>query len=297
MNTIKIAAYRVISHKARRFFEGESSPNNPGNQNVQSPPPGQADPNAPQPNGDQPQNTPAATAALKYTEADFNRLVNQKVGDARRTAIEQNKKTVEQLQALQKNQQLSEEQKQNLQLQIEELQATYRTAEEVKRTEIEKLTKKYDSDTTKLKEESSAWRNRFENNMISVDINRAAIKYKAVSPEQIEAVLRPSTRVTEELDAAGKPTGNFVSKVKFRDVDGEGKPVELDLDTDAAVKTMSERPTRFGNLFNNATNGGTGQSPNTLPMGNGTFDLERMSPEEYRKNRGAIHAQMRAGKK
>lgn len=230
-----------------------------------------------------------------YSETEYNRLVNSKLAEEKRKSAEANKKVVEQLQSLQQNVQLTEQEKASLQAQIDELQATYRSAEETKKIELEKQQNKYDKDTKLLAVERDSWRTRYENNMIDVDITNAAVVHEAVSPEQIKAFLRPLTRCVEKLDEANKPTGQYVTRVKFEDTDADGKPVILDLDTAAAVKLMRDRANRFGNLFKNTTNGGTGTLVNPNPVsGNGVSDIMKMSPQEYLKNRDKIHAEMRA---
>lgn len=276
---------KMIAKVVRRFFgpEGDTVVGGQGNDTIAGS------------QGNQQQPPPApVTQPRMYTEEQHNALANRLLADERRKLTEGNRKTVQQLEEVKKSQSLTQEQRDALQIQIDDLTATFRTAEETKKLELDKWQNKYDTDTKKLKIESNEWRTRFESRMISVDINRAAIENKAVSPEQIEAFLRPITRVTERLDEAGKPTGDFVTKVRFEDTDAEGKKVMLDLDTSAAVKLMSERGSRFGNLFHNATGGGTGQAPITLPLVNGRLDIERMTPAEYKKNRPAIHQQMRA---
>lgn len=272
---------QILSRAARRFFEGESGAAPAGGTTAVVEPPAPAPAPAPTPPG------------RTFTQVELNNLVQARVAEVQKKAADTNKKTVEQLQTLQQDQQLTQQQRDALQSQIEELQATYRTAEETKKIEIDRLTEKHTTTVKKLTDERDTWRRQHDSNMIEVAISRAAVKYDAVSPEQIEAFLRPLTRVAEELDAAGKPTGKYVARVKFEDVDAENKPLALELSTDDAVKLMRERTNRFGNLFKNTTSGGTGAVINPNPGGGPSLNLANMTPAEYRKNRPAIHQKMR----
>lgn len=268
----------LLSLAVRRFFEGEDPTKNP----------------APIP-------VPIVVEPPKtgrvYTENEFNTLLNSKLAEEKRKGTEANRATVVKLQELQQQSSLTQQQKDELEIQIQDLQNTYRTAEETKKLEIDKLTEKAAKKEKELSGDRDNWKARFERNMISVDISRASVKYDAVSPEQIEAFLNPITRVTEQLDEAGKPTGKFITKVKFEDTDAEGKRIELDLDTDAAVKLMRDRVNRFGNLFKNSTNGGTGTVVNSNPTMTGKLDIERMGLDEYKKHRASIRQQMSAQNK
>jgi hypothetical protein len=277
--------YRILSGATRRVFEGDggsaASAEGTATQTTTTttPPP--------------PTTTTQQPTQRTFTQTELNNLIQARVSDVQRKAAEANKATVERLQALQQDQQLTQQQRDTLQAQIEELQAMYQTAEETKKLEIDKLSEKYKKDTSTLAKERDTWKSQYDSHFVEVAISRAAVKYDAVSPEQIEAFLRPITKVTEKLED-GKPTGRFTTRVRFEDTDAEGKPIVLELDADAAVKLMRERPNRFGNLFKNATGGGTGTTINPNPGGSQSLDISRMSPADYRKNRTALFEQMRA---
>lgn len=282
----------ALRQSVRRFFEGETQTDNSGSATQQQ---NQANPQQQQQQAAAQQQQNPTQQERTYTQSEFDKLFNSKTAEEKRKFQAQNQQTVKQLEELKQNQSLTQKEKEELQQRIDELTATYRTAEEVKKSEIEKLNKKFNDTKTTLEQERDGWKNRFEKNTIRVDIANASVKYNAVSPEQIEAFLTPITRCVEVMDDAGKPTGKYTSKVKFEDFDAEGKPISMDLDVDAAVKLMRERTTRFGNLFKNITNGGTGSLVNNNPgNGAGNLDINRMSPSDYKKNRENIHAQLRA---
>lgn len=269
----------LIPVNVRRFFEGESD--NTGNQNpatttgagAQNPNPNPANPN------------PATPKT--YTEQQFNELLNRKVAEDRRKTEERTKQLVQELNTLRESTNLTQQQKEDLQRRTEELESTYRTAEEQKKMEIGRLEEKFNTETTKLKKDRDTWETRHNDLLTSVDINRAAQKYGAFDPDQIEAILRPWTKVTET-------NGVYTPKVKFPALDREGKPVVLDLTIAEAVKAMVEWPDKYGNLFKSTANKGLGSGTNGSSNGNIRLDLESMSPQQYKENREKVHAQLRA---
>lgn len=276
------------------FYEGEggnnaqgagtAAGNSEGNGGASPPPP--------------PPPPPAAGSGGLNFNTEQQNHINRLLAEERRKTQEQartaNQKTIQELETLKQNQNLTQQEKDSLQRQIEELQNQYRTKEEQQQTEYTKLQKKYNDDTKVLTTERDTWKNRFERRVITVDLRDAAKEHKAVDPEQIEALLGPKTTVVEEL-IDGKPTGNLVSRVRFTGRGQDGKPVQLDLSPSDAVKAMKEWPEKYGNLFESESRGGLGQNNSggaAQNAGGGIPDLERMSPQDYQKNRQKIREQM-----
>lgn len=273
----------VISRSPR-----EGDDNNPGNQ-------------TPTPTPTVPTATPAPTPQpgagggdVTFSEAQQAK-VNKLLADERRKAQEANKQLVSELETRKQQQGLSEQEKQDLQKRIDDLTSTFTTKEEQAKTEIGKLQKKYDTDIKTKDEEAKAWRQRYENRLKTVDLRDAAHKAGAIRPEQVEKLLWDQTVVEEELDDAGKPTGEFVTKVNFVGKDKEGKPVKLKLSVPDAIKAMTEAPEEYGNLFESKAKGGVGQAPNQGGGTNGNIpNIENMTPQEWQTYRQKIRAQMTA---
>lgn len=230
----------------------------------------------------------------KYTQQEFDALLNRRLAEDRRKGEEKNRQIAAELSSLRESANLTEAQRRDLENRIEQLNAEYRTAEEQKRLDQQKAQEKYDRDTKKLSEERDSWRTRHDANLINGDIVTAAAKHEAFNVNQIVAILRPMTKVVERMDSAGKPTGEFISQVKFHGKDRDGKPVVLDLTVDDAVKAMKDMPEDFGNLFKSTSVNGLGMTSGNGASSNGRLpDIDNMSLQEYQRRRAEIHGAIR----
>ena len=223
-----------------------------------------------------------AAAAAAAAAANPNKTYSQKELDEivkrERKAFEnRTKKTVEDLEKLKKSKNLTEQEKTDLQKKIEELNETLLTKEQLAQRERDRMSKQHKSELDNATKERDSWRERFNNSTILRAITDAAVAEDAFNPQHIIAILRQDSRLVEELDNEGNPTGNFVAKVKFKD----GSDT-LDLTIPEAVKRMRDLPESYGNLFKSTLNGGLG-----LEGGSGkrtNVDVRKMTPEQYRKN-------------
>lgn len=192
---------------------------------------------------------------------------------------------VKQLENAQKEKGLTDKEQERLQRQIDELNNTLLTKEELTKKEREKIQNQHKADLDKERQEKDTWKSNYTREKIAREILDAAKSNEAFDDEQIVGLLSPNTRLVEEVDSESKPTGNWVPKVRFKDVDTEGKPITLELSPLEAVKRMKELP-RFGNLFKSGATGGIGGT--RAAQESGTKDLAKMGSEEYRKHRKSI---------
>jgi hypothetical protein len=185
--------------------------------------------------------------AGKYLPQD---KVNALLADDKRKHQDAHRKTLEELQVLQKKASLSSEERAELEKRIADTTKNLQTKEETAQQEREKLIKNHKKEIELVSTEKETWKNRFTKSTIETSIISAAAAStpKAVNPDQILVILQPKTRLVEELDGEGKPTGNLIPKISFADKDGKGKPVVLDLSPSEAVKRMSQMEEHF-NLF------------------------------------------------
>jgi hypothetical protein len=121
----------------------------------------------------------------------------------------------------------------------------------------------------------------------------AGIRGDAFNADQVVTILRPSTRLIEELDPeTNQPTGRFVPKVRLAGKDKDGKSVVLDLTPTDAVKQMKEMPEIYGNLFKSGAHSGVGgnnnasynKGTNSPPIGQG--QAAYLKWREQQKKRG-----------
>ncbi len=217
-----------------------------------------------------------------FTQEEVNAFLakeKRKTGDAQ-------KKLAEQLQGYKKTAELSVDEKTELEKQIEDLQNQYMTQEERARQASDKATKVHQKEADDLAKEKDSWKDRYTHATIDIAITQAAAVNKAISAEQITAILQPKTKLSEKLDETGKPTGIFEPRVKFQDVDKDEKPITLDLTVSEAVKRMTEL-SQYGNLFEGGKSSGLGMSGSVNTKG-GKVDIAKIAredPARYRKLR------------
>jgi hypothetical protein len=177
---------------------------------------------------------------------------------------------------------LTDKKKQELETQLEELRGTYMTAEQRAAEAAEKLKKDSENQIKALSTEAETWKNKYTNSTITRDIYDAAMAEDAYQAEQLAAILRPMTRLAETVDGEGKPTGEFVSKIKWSDTK-DGKQIQLDLTPKEVAKKMREMD-QYANLFKTKAAGGLGGKSGDDTK-SGPVDFKNMSPEAYREYR------------
>jgi len=217
----------------------------------------------------------------KFTQEQVDKIISERL---KKTKTEQ-EKTVKELEALKKNINLSAEEKSSLQSRIDDLQSSLMTKEELTAKEKKELETKFTKDLEKKTTEVETWRDRYTNSVIERALMDAAIENKAVRPQQIVELIRNKTRLVEERDGEGKPTGNFVPQTKFTGRGEDGKPVTLDLPVGEAVKQMKSITDEFGNLFLSDATGGIGGVTLT-PGGNKGVDLKNTATYIEQRKKG-----------
>lgn len=246
-------------------FEGEETP-----------PAGDPAPEAPPAGDPTPEPTPNGKS---FTQEDVNRLLAQEKRKHKQTA----EKAIEEAKALRTKAQLTAEERDELDKRIGLLQDELLTKEELAKKNEEELRKQHEEHVTNLTVERDRWQQRFTDSTIKRSITDAAATHTAYNPTQIVAILGPNTRLVDVLDENGQPTGELTPKVKFQDVDKEGKAVTLDLPPKEAVKRMKGMD-QYLNLFKIEGSGGAGLS--SQPAGKRP-DLKSIArdPAAYREAR------------
>ena len=211
--------------------------------------------------------------------------VNALVAKEKREGQSRSQKIMDELQALKGKANLTAQERQEFETRIEELNNSLLTKEELAKQQLTKVQKQADAERTALSNERDNWRNRYTESTILRAITDAAVVQKAIMPSQIVAILRPTTRLVEEVNEDGKPTGKFSAKVKLDDVNEKGEPVTLDLSVDEAVKRMREMEVHQ-NLFQGDGAGGLGSQSRSVQGKTLTAEqAAKQGPEVYRKFR------------
>ena len=234
------------------------------------------------PVGDPPADPPADPPPAdnkKFTQDD----VNNAVAKERRQQEQRYKKRIEQLETIRDGANLSQEQVDSLNQQISDMESEHKTKEQLAQEESVRVRKEHERQTTKLTSEKDLWQGRYTNMVVVNSITNASIENDAFSPEQVVALLQPSTRLVEVVDEDGKKTGELEPKTKFNGLDEEGNEIELDITPSNAVKRMTEMD-KYANLFKGSKTGGLGAEGGNRG-GGGLGDLT--NTDNYMKQRKA----------
>ena len=203
----------------------------------------------------------AATAAAggdddkKFSQKEVNKIM----AENKRNLQTKNQELIGQLEQSKKAGNLSAEERKSLSVRIETLENEMLTKDELSKKEQDKLVRTHQKSLEDLTGDRDSWKNRFTRSTIKRTITDASVTQNAFHPSQIVAILANDTRLTEELDTEGQPTGELIPMVKFRATDSGGKPVTLDLTIKEAVEQMKDMDEYF-NLFKGEGTAGLGGS-------------------------------------
>lgn len=218
----------------------------------------------------------------KFSQDDLNKALAKEKEKTR----QQNAALIQQLEELKSIKSLSDEQRSNFEKQIEELQNQSLTKEQLAQKEQEKIKTEYSTKLKTAEETGTKWKGKYEGVLVDHALAAAASKAKAFNPVQIEALLRPHSRVADVLED-GKPTGKSQVLVDFTYTDDKGKPVTLTgINPDEALKVMKDQE-QYANLFIDEGTGGVGGS-GSRQGGNRNKtaeDIAKMTPEQFREYR------------
>jgi hypothetical protein len=213
------------------------------------------------------------TKKKEYTDAELEAIILKRSEQARRQA----KDAVEKLEQFKTTHALTEQQKQELDVQIEELKRQNMTAEEIRKRDLHNAETKHAGELKVANEKATTWQQKHDNLMVTSDLDRSAIKHGVIDGvlPVVTAYLKPLTRVSD----AGQ--GVLVATVSFPDVGADGKEFTATLTIDKAVARMKELP-QFAPLFKGTATGGAGGSGGSGKPGKpGSFDFKKGDMAEY----------------
>jgi len=215
----------------------------------------------------------------KFTQEQVNTFV----ATEKRKTQESQTKLMDQLEEYKTVAKLTTDEKATLENQIEELRTKTMTVEERARQTKEKEDVKHKDEKANLEADRDSWKTQYTESTIANAITQAAVANKAIVPQQVIAMLRPTTRLAEVMED-NKIVGHE-PRTMFNDVDKENKPVVLDLTVAEAVKRMTEVE-QFGNLFaGNIAGGLGGKGGRKKAADTDIVKIAREDPAQYRKLR------------
>lgn len=217
-----------------------------------------------------------------FTQEDVNRFL----ADDRRKHTERYKALETSYNKALQNQQLSQGERNKLEQDLADLQASFRTKEQQAEFERKRAAQKYEEELNQAKTEAQKWANLYKDSTIDRSILDACDS-DVFHPKQILDMLKPKAQLKEEITEDGKPTGRLVTFVMLDDIDEKtGEPIQTLRTPSDAVKRMREIPKLYGNQFRSNVVSGVGAgSADSAGRASGRIDPSRLTPEQYRKMR------------
>lgn len=225
---------------------------------------------------------PPPPAPVTFTQAQVDKMM----AEHRKGLQTQNAELVKQLEELRQSANLTQQQRDELDARINNLTQQHLTTEQKLKAQVEATEKKYKADTENLTNESRKWKGNYEKLLVTNEILKGAMQYKAAKDTQLLAMLLPNAKVVEEVDDKGQPTGNFVAKLPTTVIDPKSKQkVTLELPIVEAIGKMRDDPDN-ANLFlidGKPGFGGSGNAP--TGSGSGEVDWSKLTPAQHRAKR------------
>lgn len=204
--------------------------------------------------------TPDTGAGDKtFTQEQLDKIVQERLNRDRANRKGEDRKLLTKLQELETQFKITDDERNQLKGEIEELEKRTMTAEEIRKKEEAKAKQKYEQDLTTAKQTAEQWQHRYIDSTINNEISVAAQQHGVLgnSLPFVEAFLKPRTKLVEKTDDSGNVIG-FSSQVEFQDTDEHGNPEVKELTVTEAIKRMRELPDQYGNLFDKNKSGGMG---------------------------------------
>jgi hypothetical protein len=218
--------------------------------------------------------------------------LNAQLAEEKRRGKEKADRLILELQTKSQQATTSEAEKRRIEEQIEQLRGEYLTKEEQHKKTMDRQIKDEREKRERAEKVAKDWETLYTEEKIERDLTDAALEHKAFNPEPVRAVLKPSTRIVDELDNEGKPTGKKVTRVRVKKAAEGGAVQILEMTPAEAVKDMTEKPDAYGNLFNSGANGGLGGNNHGRQGGGG--DGKKVIPKntaEYMAKRAELKKQ------
>lgn len=221
---------------------------------------------------------------LKYTEDQYNAKLNAVLAEDRRKHKAQVEAAIKDLESVRESANLTQKQRDELQVRIEEMNNQLLTKDELAKKEKEKLEKQHQEQLGVERTTRERYQNLFTTTVIEHEILKQAAVADAWRSDQLVSLLKDKTHLVEDVDEHGKGIGTFTPKVKFPDKDKDGKPIALDLTVEQAIKRMKDLPEVYGNLFKSGVTGGLGGTGSvTSPRTPVDLSVLTKDPAAYRK--------------
>lgn len=208
----------------------------------------------------------------KFTQDELNKIL----AEDKRRHQSQYKKVEQQYQELLKKNNLSREERERLEENLEDVRKQLRTKEEQAKHEKKQLEDQYQQRIAELEQRAQTAETRYVDNLVTRSLQDAAVSGDAFSPSQVVTLLKPLVKMVDD-----KPM------VDFPDVSSDtGEQIVTQMTPEEAVARMKQLPEMYGNLFKSNVVSGIGGASHTggIP-GNGQVDPRKLNMDQYIKLR------------
>lgn len=205
--------------------------------------------------------------------------VNRILAAERRKHEKTVNQTIKQLEEMKAAQGASEQTRQQLETQIEELRNSLLSREEIAKKEKQKIEQEAKRQAELLSKERDDWRGKFEDEVKTNALLAAAAKADVYNPKLVLDLLLPKTRLTEARDKDGNVIpGKYVPVVKLEETDKDGNIQIVEYPVAKAFEILKDRPDEYAGLFKAGVAGGLGgTSGRQVPP----KDIAKMTHKEY----------------
>jgi DNA gyrase/topoisomerase IV subunit A len=225
--------------------------------------------------------------AKTFSQTEVNRIVEERLARDRKKNEETKANEYRELEGryteLLDNQNLSEEERTKTVDRLENVRKQLRTKDEDAKHEAKKVQDIHETELTDIKAKAELWEKRFYDSSIERALQDAAVAHDSYNANQVVTLLRPYTKLTPQVDVAGKETGAFETVIDFPDHDDKGVEVITQRTPKDTVKRMKELPD-YQNLFKSNVVSGVGANSATggiSPGVNGLVDVSTLTAEQY----------------
>jgi hypothetical protein len=223
-----------------------------------------------------------------FTQDDVNRIVEERLARDRKAREERYRDLESRYSQLLENQNLSEEERNKLEESLEDVRKQLRSKDQQAAHERKQLLTRFEQQLSESHKAAEVWENRFRESSINRALQDAAVANDAYNSSQVVGLLRPMTKLVEDVDeTTGKATGRFKTVVDLPDRDEQGHEVMTQGSPSEIVKRMKELGD-YANLFKSNVVSGLGANSATggLTSGvSGPIDIRNLTPEQYKKIR------------
>ena len=222
----------------------------------------------------------------RFSQDQVNKIVQDRLAKERKRQQDQYQKLESSYQELLGNQTLSDEERNRLQQQLEDIRKQHRTKEEQAKHEKRQLQEQYESRLKEFQEKAVYWESEYRTSTVNRSLMDAAVKNDAFMPQQVVTILREYTKLVQPVDENGKtkPGSALTPVVDLPDVDADtGKSIITQRTPEEAVARLKElQPNLFkANVVSGV--GGNSTTGGVMPGADGRVDAQELSTEQFMK--------------